>query len=111
MVNCSPTLDVTFAALASPARRRMVAMLAQGSASVSELARPFDFSLPAASKHLRVLEEAGLVVREKEGRVHRCTLVPAPMDEAAAWLEEQRAFWEGSLDSLVQHLERERKDS
>jgi DNA-binding transcriptional ArsR family regulator len=75
--------------------------LATGEASVTELARPFSISLPAISKHLRVLEEAGLLEREKQGRVHRCRLVVGPLHDAAEWLLFYRRLWEGTFDSLA----------
>jgi DNA-binding transcriptional ArsR family regulator len=106
MVNCSQgRLDATFGALADPTRRAIVARLAQGEASVTKLAEPFDVSLPAISKHLRVLESAGLLKREIDGRVHRCRLAAAPMQEAAAWIERYREFWEQQFDALAEYLE------
>ena len=98
-------LDATFGALADPTRRAILARLALGEASVGELAEPFDISLPAVSKHLRVLEEAGFLNREKHGRVHRCRLDAAPMQSASDWIEVYRRFWEGQLDSLARYLE------
>lgn len=110
MVNYYPaTLDATFSALADPTRRAILAKLAQGESSVSTLAEPFDVSLPAISKHLRVLESAGLVARKKDGRVHRCRLIAEPMKEAAAWIEHYRCFWEAQLDALSQYLERSKE--
>ncbi|MFQ5658475.1 MAG: ArsR/SmtB family transcription factor, partial [Candidatus Methylomirabilales bacterium] len=79
----TPRLDATFSALADPTRRAILARLARGESSVTALAKPFDVSLPAISKHLRVLEKAGLLVRKKDGRVRRCRLLPGPMQEAA----------------------------
>jgi DNA-binding transcriptional ArsR family regulator len=107
MVNYSgPLLDSTFAALSDSTRRGILARLArQGEISVSELAAPYKISLPAVSKHLRVLENAGLVSRQKDGRVHRCRLRAAPMKDAAAWIEHYRQFWEAQLDSLAHYLE------
>ena len=89
----SPGLDAVFAALADPTRRGILLALAHGEANVSALAAPFDVSLPAISKHLRVLEQAGLLVREKAGRERRCRAVVGPMDGAAEWLERYRAHW------------------
>jgi DNA-binding transcriptional ArsR family regulator len=107
MVNYYPAaLDATFSALADPTRRAILARLAQGESSVSTLAEPFAVSLPAISKHLRVLESAGLVVRKKDGRVHRCRLIAEPMREAAAWIEHYRCFWETQLNALENYLER-----
>jgi DNA-binding transcriptional ArsR family regulator len=107
MVNYSGALlDFTFGALSDATRRGILARLAQrGEASVSELAAPYKMSLPAVSKHLRVLEAAGLVSRQKDGRVHRCRLRAEPMKDAAAWIEHYRQFWEAQLDSLARYLE------
>ena len=99
------TLDATFAALADPTRRAILARLATGDASVGELAEPFAMSLPAVSKHLGVLEDAGLLTRQKDGRVRRCHLQSEPMRHAAQWIEQYRQFWEGQLDSLARYLE------
>ena len=98
------TLDHTFAALADPTRRAMLARLTLGEASVGELAAPHAMSLPAVSKHLKVLERAGLVVRRKDGRVHHCRIETAPMHAAAAWIERHRRFWEAQLDALDGYL-------
>jgi DNA-binding transcriptional ArsR family regulator len=106
MVNYQPALlDATFAALSDATRRGILARLAGGEASVTELAKPYDMSLPAVSKHLRVLESAGLVARSKDGRVHRCRLEAAPMKSAAEWIAHYRRFWEAQLDSLQRYLE------
>jgi DNA-binding transcriptional ArsR family regulator len=107
MVNhADAPLDSTFAALSDSTRRGILARLArQGETSVSELAAPYKMSLPAVSKHLRVLENAGLVARQKDGRVHRCRLRAEPMKSAAAWIEHYRQFWEIQLDSLARYLE------
>jgi DNA-binding transcriptional ArsR family regulator len=106
MVNYSyNSLDKTFAALADPTRRAILARLARGEASVTELAEPFNISLPAISKHLRVLEKAGLLAREREGRIHRCRLVSGPMKNAVEWLAHYQHFWEGQFDSLADYLE------
>jgi DNA-binding transcriptional ArsR family regulator len=105
MVNYySSPLDRTFAALADPTRRAILARLARGETTVGELARPFQVSLPAVSKHLRVLERAGLLRQEKEGRVRRCRLEAGPMGEAADWIERYRDFWEGRLEALAEYL-------
>ena len=98
-------LDRTFAALADPTRRAILARLTGGQASVGELAAPFDMSLPAVSKHLKVLEGAGLIERRRDGRTHYCRVNAAPLRDADEWLARYRAFWEGSLDSLAQFLE------
>lgn len=103
-------LDRTFGALADPIRRAILARLAQGKATVGELAGPFDVSRPAISKHLRVLERAGLVRRERDGRLSRCELDAEPMREAADWVERYRTFWEGQLESLSRYLERRSPD-
>ncbi len=110
MVNYhSPALDATFAALADPTRRAILARLARGESSVSELAEPFPVSLPAISKHLQVLERAGLIAREKDGRVRRCRLLPEPMKDAAKWIEQYRQFWEQQFDALARYLEESHK--
>ena len=103
-------LSQTFAALANPTRRAILARLAEGEATVNELAAPFDISRPAISKHLRVLERAGLVRRTPEGRVSRCELDARPMREAAEWISDYRRFWEAQLDSLERYFN-EKKDS
>ena len=99
-------LDRTFSALAHPIRRAILTRLAaDGSASVSELAEPFDVSLMAVSKHLKVMDEAGLIRREKEGRVHRCSFDPEAMDVARSWIEKHERYWNQQLDSLAAYLE------
>jgi DNA-binding transcriptional ArsR family regulator len=103
MVKSRP-LDATFGALADPTRRAIVERLTRGDASVGELAEPFDMSLPAISKHLTVLERAGVVERIKEGRTRRCHLVDTPMREALEWIATYGRFWEGQLDSLERLL-------
>jgi len=105
MVKCSsPSLSRTFAALADPTRRRILQHLAGGDHCVTDLARPYRMSLPAVSKHLRVLESAGLVRRKHHGRVHRMKLEARPMQQAQAWIEEYRKFWEESFDRLDEYL-------
>jgi DNA-binding transcriptional ArsR family regulator len=105
MVNYSSALlDATFGALSDPTRRAILARLAAGEAMVTELAQPFAMSLPAISKHLRVLESAGMLERQIDGRVHRCRLAAEPMKEAAAWIEQYRAFWEAQFDALEKYL-------
>jgi DNA-binding transcriptional ArsR family regulator len=99
------SLDKTFAALADPTRRAILARLAQSDTSVSELAEPFDISLPAISKHLRVLERAGLLVQERDGRVRRCHLVAEPLQKAAAWIAHYQEFWEGQFEALAEYLQ------
>jgi len=98
------SLDATFGALSDPTRRAIVQRLTKGDASVGELAEPFDMSLPAISKHLTVLERAGLVERTKEGRTRRCRLVDEPMREVLEWIASYGHFWEGQLDSLERFL-------
>jgi DNA-binding transcriptional ArsR family regulator len=102
-------LDVVFSALADPTRRAILTRLARGEATVTDLAEPFDVSLPAISRHLSVLEGAGLLVREKEGRVRRCRLVVSPMREAAEWIAAYRRFWTEKLDALDAYLEESRE--
>ena len=108
MVTGSRKLDRTFGALADGTRRAILARLAQGDATVGELARPFRVSRPAISKHLRVLERAGLVQRGREGRISRCVLDAGGMREAAEWVDRYRGFWEGRLDALSRYIERTR---
>ena len=105
----SRTLNRTFAALADPTRRQILAHLARGDRRVSELAKPHNMSLPAVSKHLRVLENAGLLRRRRYGRVHEMQLNAKPLKRAAQWVEEYRKFWEGSLDRLAAYLENTNK--
>ena len=102
-------LNAVFAALADPTRRAIVVRLSEGEASVSELAAPFDVSLPAVTKHLHVLERAGLLDHRKDGRVRRCRLVPEAMREADDWLARYRVFWDERLDSLSTHLNRKER--
>ena len=97
-------LTTVFLALADPTRRAILARLARGEASGTELARPFSISVPAISKHLRVLEHAELIRHRKDGRTHRFRLAAGPLKEAAAWLEHYRHFWEAQLDSLDTYL-------
>jgi len=101
----SNALDLTFAALADPTRRRMLESLSHRQMRVTELAAPFSMSLPAVSKHLRVLEKAGLLKRRRIGREHHLDLQPEPMKKAHQWIEHYRQFWESSLDSLAAYLE------
>lgn len=100
MVNSSDQLDAVFAALSDPTRRRIVERLARGSLTIGEIASGFRISQPAISRHVRVLEESGLLDRRVDGRVHHCTLAPAPMNGAAGWIDKQTAFWNGVLDRL-----------
>jgi DNA-binding transcriptional ArsR family regulator len=98
-------LDAVFHALADRTRRRIVHALSRGPVSVSELAAPFSISLPAISKHLDVLERAGLLRRERDGRFQRCHLLAPPLDDASAFIERYRAFWQTSLDQLAEFVE------
>ena len=100
----SDRLDMTFAALADPTRRAILARLALGETSVTELAEPFSISLPAISKHLKVLERAGLITRGREAQWRPCRLDADPLKDAADWLEYYRRFWEQSLDRLAEYL-------
>ena len=97
-------LNTTFAALADPTRRAILARLASGEASVTELAEPFAMSLPAISKHLKVLERAGLIARGREAQWRPCRLEAGPLKQAADWLEHYRRFWDQSLDRLEDYL-------
>ena len=97
-------LSSTFAALADPTRRAILARLASGEASVTALAEPFDMSMPAISKHLKVLERAGLIARSRDAQYRPCHLEPTPLKEVAEWVDEYRRFWEESLDRLDQYL-------
>jgi DNA-binding transcriptional ArsR family regulator len=99
-------LDRTFGALADPTRRRILAQLAKGEERVTELARPHAMSLAAVSKHLIVLEKAGLVKRRRDGRVHSLRLEAKPMKEAQAWIDRYRKFWEGNLDQFEKYLDK-----
>jgi DNA-binding transcriptional ArsR family regulator len=98
-------LDAVFGALTDRTRRGMLARLAQGPATVTELAEPFDISLPAISRHLKVLERARLIERRVDGRVHHCRLDVAALREADIWLQHYRDFWEGTLEALARHVE------
>jgi DNA-binding transcriptional ArsR family regulator len=98
-------LNATFAALADPTRRAILARLATGECPVTELAKPFDMSLPAVSKHLRVLERAGLIARGRDAQKRPCRLEPAPLKDVADWTERYRAIWEARLDRLDIYLQ------
>src|SRR5277367_1735574 len=103
-------LSVIFAALADPTRRAILARLADGDATVTELAEPFSISLPAISRHLKVLEHAGLISRSRSGQWLSSTLEAAPLKEATDWMERYRQFWDASFDRLDAHLRRVRQD-
>jgi DNA-binding transcriptional ArsR family regulator len=104
MVDDDP-LSRTFAALADPTRRAILARLADGEATVNELAEPFDISLQAISRHLKVLERAGLITRGRNAQWRPCRLQAAPLEQATGWLEDYRHFWQDNFDRLAQHLE------
>jgi len=112
----SDRLSATFAALADPTRRAILARLVSGETSVTELARPFEMSLPAVSKHLKVLERAGLIARGRNAQWRPCRLRPGPLKDVAEWTERYRRFWEERLDRLddylreLQELEKEKND-
>lgn len=98
------TLSTTFSALADPTRRAILSRLSSGEASVKELAQPFEMSLPAISKHLKVLERAGLIERGREAQWRPCRLVAEPLKSASDWIEQYRQFWEARLDRLEEYL-------
>ena len=107
-------LSTTLAAIADPTRRAILTRLSRGDATVSELARPFDVSLPAITKHLKVLERAGLIERGRQAQWRPCRLRAAPLKDAAVWIERYRQFWEARLDRLDDYLKqlqsKEKKD-
>jgi DNA-binding transcriptional ArsR family regulator len=105
MPTATDQLDRTFAALADPTRRAILARLARGDASVTELAKPFEMSLPAVSKHLKVLEQAGLIARSRERQLRPARLAAGPLKQVAEWAERYRQFWEESYDRLDEYLE------
>jgi DNA-binding transcriptional ArsR family regulator len=104
-----PNLDAVFGALADPTRRRMVERLARRPMSVGEMSQGFAISQPGISKHVKVLEEAGLLKREIVGRVHRCRLEPKAVEAASTWIDEQRRFWSATLDRLEAYFTRTSK--
>ena len=104
MVEHTPDLSLIFGALADPTRRRILEMLVEGERRVTDLARPFQITLAAVSKHLRVLERAGLLIRRKDGRVHHIRANPETIDEARRWIEEYAAAWDRSFDALDRYL-------
>jgi DNA-binding transcriptional ArsR family regulator len=103
-------LDRTFSALADPTRRAILVRLAQGEATVGQLAEPFDISLPAISRHLKVLEEASLISNERQGKHRRCRLKSEALTGAAEWIDFHRRFWSGSFDRLNAHLKTPAKE-
>src|SRR4051794_10988385 len=102
----SDQLSLTFAALADPTRRAIVARLAEGEATVNELAEPFPVSLPAISRHLKVLERAGLIVRSREAQWRPARMQAAPLDDATEWMQSRKRTWEARMDRLDAHLHR-----
>ena len=111
-MNASDQLDAVFAALANPTRRAMLAHLARGEATVNDLARPFDMSLPAVSKHIRVLENAGLITRGRNAQFRPCTLNTQPLQAVANWTDQYRHIWDARFDAMADILQsmKERKD-
>lgn len=103
-------LSHTFAALADPTRRAILARLTMGETSVTELAEPFEMSMPAVSKHLKVLERAGLIARGREAQWRPCRLDAGPLKEVAHWIEGYRKFWSEHVDALERHLDRMERD-
>ena|SRR5271166_3279809 len=104
-------LDATFSALADPTRRAILARLASGETSVSELAEPFEMSMPAISKHLKVLQRAGLIERSREAQWRPCRLAAAPLKDVSDWLDHYRRFWEESFDRLEDYLRELQKEN
>jgi DNA-binding transcriptional ArsR family regulator len=102
------TLDRTFSALSDPTRRRILERLTLGPATISELAQPFDITLPGLLKHVRILQEADLVITEKQGRTRQCRLGSEHLDDAAQWIQTYQRRWEGRLDRLGDYLERQK---
>ncbi len=106
----SQPLDHTFFALSDPTRRSILSRLAEGDKTIAELAKPLSMSLPGVTKHLRVLEQAGLIKQEKRGRARLCRLIAEPLKEAAEFVETYRQFWETQLDNLAEYLEQTTDD-
>lgn len=109
MIPQSDDLSRTFAALSDPTRRAILERLVEGAATVGELAEPFAISLPAVSRHLKVLEGAGLIVRETDAQWRRCHLQAGPLRDAADWIEHYRAFWETRFDALARYLDKQQQ--
>ena len=109
MVKNTATLDAVFSALADPTRRKILERLTVGAAGVTALAKPFRISLPAISKHLRVLEKAGLVVRTRQGRVHKMTADPEPLRQASVWMTHYTRHWEGQFEAMDRTLSEQDK--
>lgn len=110
MAKYSNALDLTFAALADPTRRAIVSRLCQGPASVGELSEPFDIALPTLLKHVRVLENCGLVRSEKNGRVRTCRVDAAALKESDAWLRQHLSIWENRLDRMEKHIKQMKEE-
>jgi len=110
MVYQERRLNATFAALADPTRRTILSLLAERERTISDLAGRFSMSLPAVSKHVRVLERAGLARVRRDGRVRRCALRPGPMREASSWIERYRRYWEASFDRLAEYLDEQLRE-
>jgi DNA-binding transcriptional ArsR family regulator len=104
MVNYEGRLDLAFGALSHPIRRGILARLSTGEATIAELAKPFKVTAPAITKHMRILEDAGLLSRKKQGREHHCRLEKKRMKEAEAWIEKHSKFWNDKLDALEKYL-------
>ena len=104
MTDTNKQLDLTFAALANTTRRQMLAKLCEGEATVSELARPFQMSMPAISKHIRVLEQAGLIRQSRRAQYRPCTIQAAPLREVSEWTEQYRHIWEASFERLHEYI-------
>lgn len=104
-IGTSSRLDAVFSALADPTRRAILERLSQSEVSVGELAKPFQISPPAITKHLHVLEKAGMIARERDGRVHRLHLQPAPLLSTVTWMDQHRSLWETQLDALSDYFE------
>jgi DNA-binding transcriptional ArsR family regulator len=104
-VEAAQDLDRVFRALGDETRRALLARLAVGPEKVTDLAKPFAMSLPAVSRHIRVLEDAGLVSRKIDGRVHECSLIPGALAPAESWLQRYRLFWQRNLDALADYVE------
>lgn len=101
-------LDLVFHAISDRTRRALLARLARGPVMVTELAKPFAMTLPAVGKHIRVLERARLISRSVDGRIHRCSLAPKPLEEAERWLDHYRSFWTDTLDGLARYAEKKK---
>jgi DNA-binding transcriptional ArsR family regulator len=110
MVKYSDSLDTTFGALADPTRRAILATLMLGQASITELAKPHCMSLPAVMKHVRVLEQAGLVTQKKSGRTRHCQLAAEPLKDAEQWINQYRVFWQNQFASLDRYLSQEEEN-